>query len=139
MVENASQIVVEVTERATIKDFDAFRSQVDVLRSAGIRIAVDDLGSGFSALNSVAELDPDFIKFDMTLIRNIHESSVRQNLMRNMIAFATDTGTKTVGEGVETRAELDTLIELGCHYVQGYYLAMPEAELIDAVDPAKFA
>ncbi|MBW2536507.1 MAG: EAL domain-containing protein, partial [Deltaproteobacteria bacterium] len=84
MVEHASQIVVEVTERATIKDFEAFRSQVEVLRSAGIRIAVDDLGGGFWALNSVAELDPDFIKFDMTLIRNIHESPVRQNLMRNM-------------------------------------------------------
>ncbi len=134
VVEHAERLVFEVTERATIADFDLFRSNIAVLRESGVRIAVDDLGSGYAALNSVAELSPDYIKFDITLIRDIDSSPIRQNLLRNMIAFARDTGALTVGEGVETKAELRTLRELGCHYVQGYYLARPAPEFIDAID-----
>jgi EAL domain-containing protein (putative c-di-GMP-specific phosphodiesterase class I) len=133
VVENAARIVLEVTERATIKDFDRFRHHMDTLRQVGVRIAVDDLGSGYAALSSVAELNPDFIKFDMTLIRQIDESPIRQNLLRNMIAFAVDAGARVIGEGVETEQELETLGELGCHCVQGFYLARPAPEFLDAI------
>ncbi|MCC6751002.1 MAG: EAL domain-containing protein [Deltaproteobacteria bacterium] len=125
IVEHAANLVLEVTERATITDFEHFRRNMDVLRSSGVRIAVDDLGSGYAALSSVAELNPDFIKFDMTLIRGIDQSPIRRNLLRNMVAFAVEAGTQVIAEGVETRAELDTLRELGCHFVQGFFLAMP--------------
>jgi EAL domain-containing protein (putative c-di-GMP-specific phosphodiesterase class I) len=126
----AGRIVLEVTERAAIVDLDAFRDKLAALRAFGARIAVDDLGSGYSALNLVAELSPNFIKLDMTLIRGIDESPVRQNLVRNMVAFASDLGAMVVAEGVETRAELETVAELGCHLVQGYYLAVPSPPFV---------
>ncbi|MCA9665756.1 MAG: EAL domain-containing protein, partial [Myxococcales bacterium] len=133
LVEHADRIVLEVTERATITDFDDFRRNMEVLREHGVRIAVDDLGSGYAALSSVAELQPDFIKFDMTLIRDIHESPVRQNLLRNMISFARDMNAGVIGEGVEIVEELDTLVDLQCTYVQGYYFAKPTAQFLQAV------
>jgi EAL domain-containing protein (putative c-di-GMP-specific phosphodiesterase class I) len=127
---HAGRAVLEVTERAAIGDLDRFRAKLASLREFGARIAIDDLGSGYSALNMVAELDPDFIKLDMTLIRAIDESPVRQNLVRNMVAFASDLGAEVVAEGVETRNELEVVAELGCHLVQGYYLAVPSPPFV---------
>ena len=129
----ASRIVLEVTERAAILDLDRFRGQVKQLREYGLRIAIDDLGSGYSALGLVADLAPDYIKLDMTLVRDIDTSPVRQNLLRNMVSFARDLGARVVAEGVETREELATVRELGCHFVQGYYLARPAAQFLTRI------
>lgn len=130
---NAGRVVCEVTERAAIPDMEGFREKLSALRGFGARIAVDDLGSGYSALNLVAELAPDFIKIDMTLIRGIDESPVRQNLIRNILAFASDMNATVVAEGVETRSELETLRNLGCHLVQGYYLAVPSPPFLTTI------
>jgi EAL domain-containing protein (putative c-di-GMP-specific phosphodiesterase class I)/DNA-binding NarL/FixJ family response regulator len=119
------RIVFEITERAAIHDFDLFKDYLAPLREQGYRIALDDLGSGYSGLTSLAMLEPDFIKFDMALIRDIDKHQVKQNLVRTMIAFAEDSGASVVAEGVETRAEALTLMELGCHSLQGYYFARP--------------
>ena len=132
---NAKRVVIEVTERAAIIDLDHFRDKLAALRAFGARIAIDDLGSGYSALNLVAELNPDLIKLDMTLIRGVDESPVRQNLLRNMLAFANDLGAKVVAEGVETRSELETLCDLGCDLVQGYYLAVPSPPFVLTIQP----
>lgn len=125
MLEYASRIVLEVTERAAILDFTRFKESLQVMRDHGFHIAIDDLGSGYSALNTLAEIVPEFIKFDMALIRGIDANPVRQNLVRNMRAFADDLGVKVVAEGVETRGEYETVRELGCHLIQGYYFARP--------------
>lgn len=130
------KVVLEITERAAILDLDHFRNTLDALRAKGLRIAVDDFGSGYSALNLVAELHPDFIKFDMTLIRDIQASSIRQKLVRNMVHFAADLGAQTVAEGVETLPELQTVHELGCHLVQGFYLAYPSPPFIQNITVA---
>jgi EAL domain-containing protein (putative c-di-GMP-specific phosphodiesterase class I) len=135
ITEHAHKLILEVTERAAITDFDRFSRNVQPLRDAGIRIAVDDLGSGYAALSSVTEINPDFIKFDMTLIRDIDASPIRQNLLRNMISFAADTGTEVIAEGVETKEELATLCELGSDYVQGYYLGRPKPGFDSQTDP----
>lgn len=139
VAKNAAHIVLEVTERAAILDLDHFRGQLKKLRDFGLKIAIDDLGSGYSALGLVSELDPDFIKLDMTLVRDIDESAVRQNLVRNMVSFARDLGAKVVAEGVERREELATVAELGCQLVQGYYLARPSPPFVEAIEvpPAK--
>jgi len=134
VAQQAGRIVLEVTERAAILDLQHFREQLKKLREFGFRIAIDDLGSGYSALGLVAELDPDFIKLDMTLVRDIHNSSVRQNLVRNMVSFARDLGASVVAEGVEVREELSTVAELGCQLVQGYYLAMPSPPFVASID-----
>jgi EAL domain-containing protein (putative c-di-GMP-specific phosphodiesterase class I) len=136
LAQHAARLVLEVTERAAILDFDRFRGKLNALRDFGVRVAIDDLGSGYSALSLVSELDPDYIKLDMTLIRSIDESPVRQNLLRNMVSFATDLGAKVVAEGVETRGELETLHELGCHFVQGYYLAVPSPPFVLTIKAA---
>lgn len=133
--DNAHRIVFEVTERAAVEDFERFRRSMDTLRRAGARLAVDDLGSGYAALSSVAEMNPEYIKFDMTLIRDIHKSPIRQNLLRNMISFALEAKAEVVAEGVETREELDALRALGCHFAQGFYLARPAAPFSSAVTP----
>jgi len=136
LAQHAGRLVLEVTERAAILDLDRFRGQLNALRAFGARVAIDDLGSGYSALSLVAELDPDYIKLDMTLIRSIDQSPVRQNLLRNMVSFSIDLGAKVVAEGVETRAELETLFELGCHMVQGYYLAVPSPPFVLTIKAA---
>jgi EAL domain-containing protein (putative c-di-GMP-specific phosphodiesterase class I) len=132
---HAERIVFEVTERAAIGDFVAFRSRVDALRATGLRIAIDDLGSGYAALSSAAELNPDFIKFDMTLVRDIDKSPIRQNLIRNMVAFAVEAKVEVVAEGIETPEELAVLRELGCHFAQGFYLARPAPPFVTAITP----
>jgi len=136
LLEYASRIVLEVTERAAIGDVDVFKRNLAHLREMGLRIAIDDLGSGYAALNAVAEANPDFIKFDMTLIRDIEKSPIRQNLVRNMVHFAEDAKCEVVAEGVETREELEVVRELGCHYVQGFYFARPSPPFITEV-PAR--
>lgn len=134
VAQHAQRIVLEVTERAAILDLDHFRRQLKRLREFGLKIAIDDLGSGYSALSLVSELDPDYIKLDMTLVRDIDQSPVRQNLVRNMVSFARDLGASVVAEGVETREELSVVRELGCQLVQGYYLAMPSPPFVTHID-----
>jgi len=125
MLDYSDRIVLEVTERAAIQNMDAFRKNLQVMRDHGFRIAIDDLGSGYSALNTLADIVPEYIKLDMALIRGIDTNPVRQNLVRNMRAFADDLGVKVVAEGVETKGEYHTVRELGCHLIQGYYFARP--------------
>jgi len=134
VAQHAHRIVLEVTERAAILDLGHFRGQLKRLREFGLRIAIDDLGSGYSALSLVSELDPDFIKLDMTLVRDIDKSPVRQNLVRNMVSFAKDLGAVVVAEGVETREELAVVAELGCQLVQGYYLALPSPPFVKSIE-----
>ncbi len=135
LTRHAGRLVLEVTERAAIQNLESFRERLKILRELGMEIAIDDLGSGYSALSLVAELDPDYIKLDMTLIRGIDESPVRQNLVRNMVSFAADLGARVVAEGVETREELQTVMELGAQFVQGYYLSMPEPPFVQTINP----
>lgn len=138
MLSNSARIVLEVTERAAIGDFDSFKEHLDIMRSHGFLIAIDDLGSGYSALNTLAEIEPDFIKFDMSLIRGIDTNPVRQNLVRNMRAFADDLDVKVVAEGVETRGEYETVRDIGCHLVQGYYFARPALPFVRELEASAF-
>lgn len=133
LLQHASRLVLEVTERAAIKNLEAFRERLKILREHKMEIAIDDLGSGYSALSLVAELDPDYIKLDMTLIRDIDQSPVRQNLVRNMVSFAADLGARVVAEGVETREELQCVCDLGAQFVQGYFLSMPEPPFVKTI------
>jgi EAL domain-containing protein (putative c-di-GMP-specific phosphodiesterase class I) len=104
------------------------------MRDYGFHIALDDLGSGFSALNTLAEIVPEFIKLDMSLIRGIDTNSVRKNLVRNIRAFADDLGVRVVAEGVETQGEYETVRDLGCHLVQGFYFARPAEPFVSELN-----
>jgi len=119
-------IVFEITERHSIGDFSSFKQLIENYRSQGYRIAIDDVGAGFSGLQTIAEIRPDFIKIDMSLVRNIDSILSRQAVVEALISLAGNINSRVVAEGVETQQELNTLLLKGVHYAQGYYLARPD-------------
>ncbi len=118
-------IVFEITENHAIKDFKLFRKVVEHYRAQGYKIAVDDAGSGFSTLQVIAELYPDFIKIDMSLIRDLDKTPIKLALVEALVDFSKKTGAQLIAEGIETIAELECLLELGIEYGQGYLIARP--------------
>ncbi len=121
----ASRVVLEVTERSSVASINDLRQRVARLREVGYRVAVDDLGAGYAGLTSFALLEPHIVKIDMSLVRDVHQSPVKQRLIRSITALCSEMGIQVVGEGVETREERDVLIELGCDLFQGYFIAKP--------------
>jgi EAL domain-containing protein (putative c-di-GMP-specific phosphodiesterase class I) len=101
------------------------RARVAALREMGYSIAVDDLGAGYAGLTSFTLLEPEIVKLDMSLIRDAHQNSTKQKVVRSMTALAKDMGMIVVAEGVESPAERDVLVELGCDYLQGFLFARP--------------
>lgn len=127
-VADPSRVVIEITERTAIKDYPKFRSRLTAFRNAGFRFAVDDAGSGYAGLGSIANLEPDFIKLDMSLINCIHENFIKQNLVETMVRYANEQGAKVIAEGVETEEEFQAVRTLGVHLIQGFYLHRNRAE-----------
>lgn len=121
----ATRVVLEITERSSLGDGNEVTSAVRRLRDLGFRIAIDDLGAGYAGLSSFALLEPDVAKLDMTLVRDIDTSAVKRKLVASMTALCKDMGMLIVAEGVETAAERDVLVEIGCDLLQGYLFARP--------------
>jgi EAL domain-containing protein (putative c-di-GMP-specific phosphodiesterase class I) len=121
----ASRVVLEITERAALETIRDVKARVTDLRSLGFRIAIDDLGAGYAGLTSFATLEPEFVKLDMSLIRGVDASPIKQKLVRSMTGLCREMGMKVVAEGIETPAERDTVIALGCDLLQGYLYAKP--------------
>lgn len=133
----ASSVVFEVTEQASIRCADEIPDRVRLLRERGFRIAVDDLGAGYSALSVLAELEPEIVKVDMSIIRDIDRSLTKQRVIRSIVHLALDLGSTVICEGVETERERDALIALGCDWLQGYWFARPTRGFVD-VPSARF-
>lgn len=123
----ANRVVFELTERAALDDIEDLAAHVSQLRSRGYRIAVDDLGSGYSGLSSVVALEPDFVKLDMSLVRDVHTSRIRQRLIKSLASVCHDMRMQLIAEGVESREECQALRQLGCDLLQGYFFARPAA------------
>jgi EAL domain-containing protein (putative c-di-GMP-specific phosphodiesterase class I) len=121
----ATRVVLEITERASLENVANVRSRVKALRELGFRIAIDDLGAGYAGLTSFALLEPDIVKLDMALVRGIDQKPVQQKLVKSMTSLCKDMGLLVVAEGIETPAERDALIGLGCDLLQGYLFAHP--------------
>ena len=124
-VQHPERVVLEITERTAIKDYPKFRERLKVLREMGYRFAVDDAGSGYAGLGSIANLEPDFIKLDISLINAIDTNFIKQNLVETMVRFANDHGAMVIAEGVEREEEFKTVRDLGSHLVQGFFLHRP--------------
>lgn len=122
---NPENIVFEITERHQIKDFMSFNRTLTHYRDQGFLVAVDDLGSGFSSLQPIAEIRPDYIKIDMSLVRQIHKDRVKAALMETFVTFAEKIGCEIIAEGIEEEAELALLTTIGVHYGQGYLFGKP--------------
>ncbi len=121
----ASRVVLEVTERAALDAIDGASSHLTELRARGFRIAVDDLGAGYAGLSSFALLEPDIVKIDMSLVRNVHLSPLKRRLIAGLGEACADLKVGMVAEGVETVEERDALVEIGCDLFQGYLFARP--------------
>jgi EAL domain-containing protein (putative c-di-GMP-specific phosphodiesterase class I) len=91
----------------------------------GFRIALDDLGAGYAGLTSFTQLEPEFVKLDMELIRGIHQHEMKRKIVRSMVELCHDMGKCIVAEGVETLEECRAIVDLGCDLLQGYFLAKP--------------
>ena len=121
----ASRIVLELTEAAAITDFEHARSRVAALHSAGFRIAVDDLGSGYSSLNSLALLEPDFVKLDMAMVRGIEGGQRAARLIKHILEYCRGEAMRVVCEGIETTQELRVVRDIGVELAQGFLFARP--------------
>ena len=130
LAQAASRIVIEITERAHLDTVPDAQGRIDRLRAIGFRIAIDDIGAGYSGLNSFTMLRPDLVKLDMALVRNIDKDPVKRRLTALLVQLCEDLNIAVVGEGVETAAERQTLTDLGCDLLQGYLFGRPSAPFI---------
>jgi EAL domain-containing protein (putative c-di-GMP-specific phosphodiesterase class I) len=121
------KIVIEVTERTYAQNQDLFSRVIGELRSEGFRVAVDDLGSGYSNLSSLAEIKPEFLKFDHLFTKDIHRHRIKQDLLGAILSFAVKMNTHVIAEGIETEDEFEALRRLGVPLGQGYLFARPGA------------
>jgi EAL domain-containing protein (putative c-di-GMP-specific phosphodiesterase class I)/DNA-binding NarL/FixJ family response regulator len=118
------RLVLELPERATLDDSGGLSGLSD-LRAAGVRIAIDDAGAGFSSLRNVVRIAPELIKLDMSVTRDVSTDPTRQALVASYLRFAADIGATLVAKGVETARELEALVHLGVRQAQGYHFARP--------------
>jgi EAL domain-containing protein (putative c-di-GMP-specific phosphodiesterase class I) len=122
----APKIHFEITERAALERVHGATDRTARLRALGYRIAIDDLGEGYSGLTSFALLEPETVKLDMSLIRGIDNVAMKKKLVRAMATLCRELDVRLVAEGVETPAERDTLIDLGVDLLQGFLFALPD-------------
>jgi EAL domain-containing protein (putative c-di-GMP-specific phosphodiesterase class I)/ActR/RegA family two-component response regulator len=127
----AARVVLEITERVSLETMPGVQAQIARLRQLGFRIALDDLGAGYAGLTSFVRLEPEFVKLDMSLIRDVHQSEAKQKIIGSMVELCHDMGKQIIAEGVEQRAERDVLVELGCDLLQGYFFAKPARLSLD--------
>ena len=127
----ASRIVLEITERTSLDGQIDLRYRVSELRELGFRIAIDDLGGGHARMGTFTPLDTDFVKLDMSLVRDLDKHPMKQRLVRSVIELCREQGTEVIAEGIETVDEERVLVELGCDLLQGYLFARPAPPFVD--------
>jgi len=127
----ASRVVLEITERTSLDGQIDLRYRVAELRELGFQIAIDDLGGGHARMGTFTPLDTDFVKLDMSLVRDVDKHQMKQRLIRSVTQLCREQGTQVIGEGVETEAEAQVLVDLGCDLLQGYVIAKPGPPFVD--------
>jgi EAL domain-containing protein (putative c-di-GMP-specific phosphodiesterase class I) len=135
LVPFAHRTVLEITERSSLEGVPDIEAKIAALRETGFRIAIDDLGSGYSGLTSLVQLRPDFVKFDRVLVDGVHDSPPRAKLLHSMEGLCREFGIRTIAEGVESAEDERALVEIGCDLLQGYHFARPTKGFTDVVLP----
>jgi EAL domain-containing protein (putative c-di-GMP-specific phosphodiesterase class I) len=124
----ASQVVLEVTECASLEQTDDLPDRLARLRRMGFRIALDDLGAGYASLSAFAHLAPHAVKLDKSLTGGVDTESTKRKLIASLTDLCHELGIVVVAEGVESAAQRDALVSLGCDLLQGYLFAQPARE-----------
>lgn len=130
-------IVLEITERVAVTSWQSFRRHLSRLRASGFAVAIDDMGAGYSSLHTVAEIEPDYLKFDISLVRDIHLSPIKRDLLESLVDLARKIDAKVIAEGVEKPEEYQTLRSMGVTFGQGYYFARPGTVALDWAEPVQ--
>jgi EAL domain-containing protein (putative c-di-GMP-specific phosphodiesterase class I)/CheY-like chemotaxis protein len=122
----ASRVVLELTDRASLEAVADVAERLERLRSLGFRIALDDMGAGQAGLDSFNQLEPEFVKLDMSVIRGVHRDPTKRKIVQSLVRLCHNMGKAVIAEGVENRDEGDVLAEAGCDFLQGYLFGRPE-------------
>jgi len=122
-------IVVEVSEKEIVWNYPAFREVLERLRAAGFRFAIDDAGSGYSGLETILQLRPEFIKVANSIVRNVHADAIKREVLASLLSLGRQIGAALVAEGIESEEELRSLVELGIPYGQGFLLGKPAGRI----------
>jgi diguanylate cyclase (GGDEF)-like protein len=128
------RLVLEITETALIRDYDAARESLDLLKALGVKISLDDFGTGYSSLSYVHRLPLDKIKIDRSFVQALSSHLPTRDIIRTILALCQNLGLTCIVEGMETPAEVEILRALGCTTMQGYFFARPAP----AEDVARF-
>jgi EAL domain-containing protein (putative c-di-GMP-specific phosphodiesterase class I) len=130
--DHSRPLVIEITEHQAVEDYSELDAALSRLREHGVRVAVDDVGSGFASFRHVTRVNPEILKLDRSLVAGIDEDPVRQSLASAIVSFARDVGAIVVSEGIESGDELDCLMDLAVGCGQGFYLARPELGRVES-------
>jgi len=130
-----AQVTIELTENQHISNRSIFRDALMLFRGAGFRVALDDLGEGFSSLRLWSELQPDFVKIDMHFVQGVSEDSVKYHFLRSLQHIAEGCGSSLVAEGVETAADFCILRDLGISNAQGFFIGRADKNPGDLIPP----
>jgi EAL domain-containing protein (putative c-di-GMP-specific phosphodiesterase class I) len=121
------RIVIEITEKLVIENYNLFREAMAYFIDLGMSFAVDDVGAGYSGLESIARLKPTFLKIDISLVRDVHVSLVNRAMVEAIVALGHGIGASVIAEGIHTNEEVAALLEAGVDWGQGYLLGRPDA------------
>jgi EAL domain-containing protein (putative c-di-GMP-specific phosphodiesterase class I) len=125
-------VVLEITERVTLEERQAYREVLRELKRQGFGIAIDDMGAGYASLTSLVEVEPDYLKFDISLVRNIDRNLIKRSLLETLVDVAAKIGAQVIAEGIEAEPEFTTLRNMGVRLGQGRYLAPPVTVPLEA-------
>ena len=120
------RIVIEITEKLVIENYGLFRETMAYFTDFGMSFAVDDVGAGYSGLESIARLKPTFLKIDTALVRDVHASMVNQAMIKAILSLGHGIGAQVIAEGIHSEEETQALRTMGVDFGQGYYLARPD-------------
>jgi EAL domain-containing protein (putative c-di-GMP-specific phosphodiesterase class I)/GGDEF domain-containing protein/CBS domain-containing protein len=126
-----TNIFFEISEKTAVEDLNGFKKTIEHYKSQNYKIAIDDAGAGYSGLNLITDVHPHYIKLDMKLIRNINKDGFKKALVKSLYDFCHLSEILLIAEGIETEEELKTLIDIGVHYGQGYFIQTPQPKILD--------
>lgn len=130
-------VILEITERSAISDFKIFYESLRNYREFGFQVAVDDVGGGYASLESIVELKPEVVKIDSHIVSNLKRDTFKQSIIKFLVSFCKERQVVSVAEGIETKEDLEAVMDLGVDAGQGYYLYRPTSliNLSEILDP----
>jgi EAL domain-containing protein (putative c-di-GMP-specific phosphodiesterase class I) len=126
-----NQIVLEITEKGAVDDFEQFVKALNYYKKQGFKIAVDDTGAGYNSLKTLVYVQPDYIKLDRSLIQGLSKNPAQQAIVDLLLDYSERSKTKLIAEGIEAKEDYVYLKKLGLHFGQGYFISKPSRQLIN--------